>query len=29
MTLLHIDSAHKRYGATTALHHVSLQSQAG
>lgn len=29
MTLLHIDSAHKRYGATTALHHVSLQLQAG
>ena len=29
MTLLHIDSAHKRYGAITALHHVSLQLQAG
>ncbi|MDY0328887.1 MAG: ABC transporter ATP-binding protein [Thiomonas sp.] len=29
MTLLHIDSAHKRFGATTALHDLSLQLHEG
>ncbi|MBN2690663.1 MAG: ABC transporter ATP-binding protein [Burkholderiaceae bacterium] len=29
MTLLHIDSARKRFGSTTALHNVSLQLQEG
>ncbi|MGA8009048.1 MAG: ABC transporter ATP-binding protein, partial [Thiomonas sp.] len=29
MTLLHIDSARKRFGATTALHDISLQLQEG
>ncbi|OYV30450.1 MAG: ABC transporter, partial [Thiomonas sp. 20-64-9] len=29
MTLLHIDSARKRFGGTTALHDLSLQLQEG